>query len=1115
VPTQTQTEVGYYTLPVILSFDGVEKNVNSKLGKLFGNVGKNASKSLAENTQADLKRAGDAYTKLRDRAADALGKVRVEEEKLAKARASGKQDQVVAAEERLNKTRRDAKRLNREAAASFEEVTAAQKRLADSASKTSSGLGGLLSKLGSLGGAAKTGGAEAATGFVGGFGGPIAALGTKAGPIGLALAATAGLGLAAGKLLGDQVMAGIGQLKEEAGVAAKLGLTAEQIKPLARSAAAAYAANFGDSISGNLDTIRAAVQGGILDPNANQADVEKIVAQLTTVAEVTGEGIPAAVRTAQQAVRTGLAQDVTGAFDLIVKAQQQGLNVSEDLFDTINEYGTQFRKLGLDGPEALGLIAQAVKGGARDTDTAADALKEFSIRAIDGSKLTGQAYHDLGLSFKGTTEAFAAGGDTAKATFQEVVNRIAAVEDPAKRAQIQVALFGTKAEDLGNAVNTMDLSTAVSQFGQVEGAAAKAAETLGGGAAGSIEQAKRNIEVAIDGMQKGLAQAFGPALEKVAAWVIKNQDKIVGFFTGVGHAAITASEFVVTSLGDIVSGLGQLISPLGDAYGLFLKFKALLAEDRGDEEEAKKLREQAEAAFGWGEGLTAAGDAMKAFDATEYHKALDDAAVKANTAATATDGLTTSLDQLRKQQFFEAFGKPMPAGSGAAASGAVGAGSTRTGSNAGLTQTSINAKAAIESQFPDISTIGGYRPDPNYPNEHPAGKALDVMIPNWNTPAGKARGDEIAKYLLSNAGALGIDYVLWQQRQWNPDGTSSPMRDLKNATDNHMDHVHVHTEGTPQLPGAVPPKPPALTTSLGGTTSVPGATAMPSAVASTPGLSSAIDTSKLYDAAPPMLTNAYGPGYEPGIGTPGVNDYGNPGYYRVDPRQLRDAQRASDNAQRAITEADAAAQAARDARAALNDTPFVTPTEIAGADKAVRDAEYAASEARLDAANAAEDAAKAAKGDFTEAKKAPKKAKGDSNLGELGSIASSFLKDTFGIGSFLPALDNLMPLQMADTIFGAFDWSTMGFSPEAQAAKAAAQGTSSSAFGIPDIAAPPMPQDGMHGGSGGAPGPVNMITVDQSQNFNNSPVGSDPAAVEKARQSNINRAPRLPIGMGG
>lgn len=1269
MPTQTQTEVGYYTLPVILSFDGVEKNVNSKLGKLFGNVGKNASKSLADNTQADLKRAGDAYTKLRDKAADALGKVRVEEEKLAKARASGKQDQVVAAEERLNKTRRDAKRLNREAAASFEEVTAAQKRLADSASKTSSGLGGLLSKLGSLGGAAKTGGAEAATGFVGGFGGPIAALGTKAGPIGLALAATAGLGLAAGKLLGDQILAGVGQLQEEAGVAAKLGLTAEEIKPLARSAAAAYAANFGDSISGNLDTIRAAVQGGILDPNANQADVEKIVAQLTTVAAVTGEDIPAAVRTAQQAVRTGLAQDVTGAFDLIVKAQQQGLNVSEDLFDTINEYGTQFRKLGLDGPEALGLIAQAVKGGARDTDTAADALKEFSIRAIDGSKLTGQAYHDLGLSFKGTTEAFAAGGDTAKATFQEVVNRIAAVEDPAKRAQIQVALFGTKAEDLGNAVNTMNLSTAVSQFGQVEGAAAQAAETLGGGTAGSIESAKRNIEVAVDGMQKGLAEAFGPALKEVADWVVANQDSIVEFFIGMGHAAITASEVVVNALGDITSGFGQLIEPIGDAYGLFLKFKALLAEDRGDDEEARRLRKESEAAFGWGEGITAAGDAMKAFDASKLHKALDDAAGKAKSATGETESLFVSIDKLNgkevdipinvdtdpateklmqlKQQFFEAFNVPMPGmpGIGSAAGvpiprgggsgdqawlmqqlianglspdqakGILAMNTVEGGANnpksllgfvEGQTMNGVTANgpaghlAAFMTQWNDMNRRG---PGGSIPGVGPNGQVTDwnaymawirVKIvgqtgvaadwqgnaqppaseyqarlmqalqgiapsdPSWGMPGHVVAAPASApmatgvtpsvNYAAQIAQQFGLNLTSGQRNEPGSLHNTGQAGDFSNGTGNtpqmlqfanymadnfgsqiaeliysdpqfgklikdgvinnsaysadilgkHENHVHIafkpgafEVSGMPAMPASM-------------------AQAMPSATAGMSG----IDTSKLYSAGPQALNNAYGPGYEPGIGTPGVNDYGNPGYYRVDPRQLRDAQRAAANAQRAITEADATAQAARDARAALNDTPFVTPTDIAGADKAVRDAEFAASEARLDAANAAEDAALAAKGDFTEAKKSPKDTPKDKKsqgmgLGELGSIASSFLKDTFGIGSFLPGLDNLMPLQMADTLLNY----GLSFVPGMNGDPAA--GTSNSAFGIPDIAAPPMPQGDAHGGTGGAPGPMNMITIDQSQNFNNSPVGSDPAAVEKARQNNINRAPRLPIGMGG
>jgi phage-related minor tail protein len=1101
------TDVGYYTLPVILSFDGVEKTVNSKLGKAFGDVGKRSSKAFADGTEVDLKRATDAYGKLRDRAADALGKVRVEEEKLNKARAGGKSDQIAAAEERLSKARRDSTRINREAIASYGELESAQKRLADST-------GGLLSKLKNVGGAASSSGGQAASGFVDGFGGPIAALGSKAGPVGIALAATAGLGLLAGKALGDQILAGLDQLQGQANVAAKLGLTPEQLKPIARAAADAYAQNFGDSVQGNLDAARAAIQGGLIDPNATQADIEKVVAQLNTVAAVTGESIPNAVRTAQQAVRTGLAQDVTGAFDLIVKAQQSGLNVSEDLFDTLNEYGTQFRKLGLDGPEALGLIAQAVQGGARDTDTAADALKEFSIRSIDGSKLTGQAYKDLGLSFKGTTEAFAAGGETAKATFQEVVNRIAAVEDPAKRAQIQVALFGTKAEDLGDAVNAMNLNTAVAQLGEVQGATEQAANTLGGTGASSVESARRNIEVAVDNLQQGLAQAFGPALQKVADWVVANQDKIVGFFTTLGHAAISASEFIVYSVGDILSTIGQIVQPFGDIQGFMLKFQAFQADVRGDTETAEQLRKQAEEAFGFGEGLTAAGEAMKDFDASSLHKALDDTASKAANATTATSGLTSSLDQLRKQQFFEAFGKPVPGGSLAG----IGAPSTRTGSNAGLTQASLNAKAAIEAQFPEIATIGGYRPDPKYPNEHPAGKALDVMIPDWNKPSGKAYGDKVAKYLLENASALGIDYILWQQRQWNADGTSSPMQDLKNPRENHMDHVHVHTEGSPQLPGARPPaRPTPSTTSLPGSsaTSLPGSSVMPAAISATPGLSSAIDTSRL-TAGSQALTNAYGPGYEAGIGTPGRNEYGDIGYFRTDERALREAQQRADDAAYAITEAEAATQAARDARAALDDTPNVDASQIAGADDAVRDAERRAALARREAADAATDAAEVAKGEFTKAKevaKEPKKASRDSGLGALGSIASSFLEETFGFGSLLPALDSFMPLQMADTLIG----SALGFAGGAQDPMSAdlltSSGTSGAAFGIPDIAAPPMPQGSAHTGGGGAPGPT-IVNVDQSQNFSNSPLGWDPVEVNKERDRNINRAPRLPIGMG-
>lgn len=1181
------TDIAYYTLPVILAFEGVEKKINSKLSKVFEDFGRKSSKSLADSTEADIRRASAAYDKLRDRALDALGKVRVDEEKLAKARSGGKTDQIAAAEERLAKSRRDAARVNREAIASYDQIGEAQKRLAATTD-------GLFSKLKGAGGAAAGSGLEAASGFVDGFGGPIAALGSKAGPIGLALAAAAGLGLLAGKVLADQILAGMDQLQEQANIGAKLGLSAEQMKPIAKAAADAYVSNWGDSVAANMDAARAAIQGGLLDPGASAADTQRIVEQLSAVAAVTGEEIPAAVRTAQQAVRTGLAGSYAEAFDLIVRAQQRGLNVSDDLFDTINEYGTQFRKLGLDGAEAFGLIAQAVKGGARDTDTAADALKEFSIRAIDGSKTTGDAFHALNLSWKDTAQAFAAGGDTAKTMFQEVVNRVAAVEDPVKRAQIQVALFGTKAEDLGDAVNAMNLSTAVNEFGQVEGAAQKAADTMGGTAASAVESAKRSIEVSADSIQQSLAEIAGPALTDLANWLVAHRQEVTDFFVSMGQAAITAGQVVLQSVGQMVQGLGEVLIPIGDVVGAIRKADAWLAEISGDTEKAAMYREQSEAAYGWGESLRDAGQKMVDF-AGQGEKLKERLGELGDQATLSADGTTAFGDSIRTAAddaadavdkvsgLHAAMSAPLigggfagqfndslkdlpgllgggfgalpagPATPGGGLFGGAGGAAGRTGSENGLQSNSVAAKRAVEAAFPEIQSIGGWRPPDGY-NEHFNGQALDIMIPNWSSPSGKQYGDRVAQYLLANSAALGVDYVLWQQRQWNADGTSSAMTDRGSPTQNHMDHVHAHTVNTPNLPGAQAPK----SAPAGGGTSLslgagstptppsvagPGSTAMPPVSLPTPampGLPASIDTSKLYTDVPEaVLSNAYGPGYEPGIGTPGVDEYGNPGYYRADPKQVREAQQRAEDAQYAIAEADAAAAAARQARAELTDNPGADATAIAGADKTVRDAERRAALARREAADAASDAADVAKGTFTKAQETKKQktkspgqggGMGGGGLGGVGSIFGSFLKDTFGIGDWLPALDNLWPLQAADTLMSAFmplgvaaangelgiqtpGWYP-GMSEEEFTALKGGQ-TSAAPFGIPDIAAPPMPADGQHGSTpGAAPGPAQVINVDQSQNFSNSPLGWDPARVNKERDRNINRAPRLPVGMG-
>ena len=446
-------------------------------------------------------------------------------------------------------------------------------------------------------------GTDAAQNFLDGFGGPIGKIGSKAGPIGLALTAAVGLGFSAGALIAKQVFAGMEKEQQQANFAAKLGLTPEQAAPLAKGAGKAYANNFGESIADNMTTAEQAVQGGLLRATASAEESQRVIEGVNTVSQVTGADSQEIIRATGQLLRTGLVKDYDEAFDLIVKSQQKGLNKSEDLFDTINEYGTQWRKLGLDGEEAMGLINQAVQNGARDSDVAADAIKEFSIRAIDGSKTTTEAYEALGLNAEEMAQNFAKGGDDAKRSFGQVLDSLRKIEDPVKRNAIAVALFGTQAEDLGDALNHMDLDTATAEMEGLEGATQRAADTMGGTAAGSFESAKRTIEVAVGDMQKQLADVLAPTLQKFADWFVAHEDDVVNFFTKVGQGALWAVESVVRFVGDVIDAVADLVGAFGDVQGWVLKFQAWQADLRGDHETANEFRAQAEEAFGLGESL--------------------------------------------------------------------------------------------------------------------------------------------------------------------------------------------------------------------------------------------------------------------------------------------------------------------------------------------------------------------------------------------------------------------------------------------------------------------------------------------------------------------------------
>ena len=115
------------------------------------------------------------------------------------------------------------------------------------------------------------------------------------------------------------------------------------------------------------------------------------------------------------------------------------------------------------------------------------------------------------------------------------------------------------------------------------------------------------------------------------------------------------------------------------------------------------------------------------------------------------------------------------------------------GSERRLQIETIRIKRVISAKFPEVRDIGGYRPDSM--KWHPNGLAIDVMIPDWQTPAGRALGDRIARFALDNADKFQIEGVIWQRTYHPAHGSPQLMSDLGSPDANHYTHVHIATYG--------------------------------------------------------------------------------------------------------------------------------------------------------------------------------------------------------------------------------------------------------------------------------------------------------------------------------
>lgn len=327
--------------------------------------------------------------------------------------------------------------------------------------------------------------------------------------------------LAAGGIAGAALMQGLGTAMnmDEATrkMSAGLALTGPESERAGAAAGKLYSGAYGES----FDEVTAAVSATMSSISgmrgASESDIQAMTGSVMDLSKAFEIDVTRTAQVAGQMITTGLAKDGTEAADLLAASLAKvPVNVREDVLDAIDEYGPMFANLGMSGGEAMTMLAAASEKGMYGIDKTGDALKEFTIRATDMSKASGDAYKSLGLDQQTMTNNLLAGGDTARAAFDTIVSGLGDIKDPAAQSQAALALFGTPIEDLGTAEIPKFIDSLLNSqeaLGTVNGAAAKLGDTINSGPGSALTTFQRTAETSLGALGAQVLPVLTPILQ--------------------------------------------------------------------------------------------------------------------------------------------------------------------------------------------------------------------------------------------------------------------------------------------------------------------------------------------------------------------------------------------------------------------------------------------------------------------------------------------------------------------------------------------------------------------------------------------------------------------------
>lgn len=367
--------------------------------------------------------------------------------------------------------------------------------------------------------------------------------GVAAAAVGVGVVA-AGVGIAGVKSAND-IETAMNQLT------ASTGATAEQSEKWRQVMEDVYNNNYGDSFED--------IGAGIEQITKNLGDMDSESLQNVTesafaLRDTFGYEIPESTRAAKAMVDNfGISGEE--AMNLIAAGAQNGLDYSGELLDSISEYSVQFAKVGLDADDMFKIFQKGAESGAFNLDKVGDAVKEFSIRAIDGSDTTIDGFNRIGLNADEMVAKFSAGGDTAKEAFQETIAALAAMEDPLEQNTSGVDLFGTMWEDLGPEAVTALADIQEGAYGTAD-AMDQIKDVKYDDLSSQFEELKRNVQTATIPIGEELIPILMQLAEAVLPVLTGVLSPLLELFAALLQPIVAVIQQAITPL---ISILGQLI----------------------------------------------------------------------------------------------------------------------------------------------------------------------------------------------------------------------------------------------------------------------------------------------------------------------------------------------------------------------------------------------------------------------------------------------------------------------------------------------------------------------------------------------------------------------------